>query len=121
MPIIGSYILPHPPFCVPEVGRGKEKAAAKTVEALNNVAKEISSLKPDTIVFVSPHSEAYRDFFPIADGEVGICNFSAYGKASTSVSSMTVSSSKRSLMPQHKETYPPVLLAETTTHLITEL
>ncbi len=79
MPIIGSYILPHPPFCVPEVGRGKEKAAAKTIEALTNVAKEIASLEPDTIVFISPHSEAYRDFFPIADGEVGICNFSAYG------------------------------------------
>ena len=79
MPIIGSYILPHPPFCVPEVGRGKEKAAEKTVASLIAVAKEIAALEPDTIVFISPHSEAYRDFFPIADGEVGICNFSAYG------------------------------------------
>lgn len=79
MPIIGSYILPHPPFCVPEVGRGKEKSAEKTVAALDFVAKEIASLEPDTIVFVSPHAEAYRDFFPISDGEVGIGNFSAYG------------------------------------------
>ena len=79
MPIIGSYILPHPPFCVPEVGRGKEKAAEKTVASLITVAKEIAALEPDTIVFISPHSEAYRDFFPIADGEVGIGNFSAYG------------------------------------------
>ena len=44
MPIIGSYILPHPPFCVPEVGRGKEKSAEKTVAALDFVAKEIASL-----------------------------------------------------------------------------
>ncbi|MCR5692546.1 MAG: AmmeMemoRadiSam system protein A [Bacilli bacterium] len=79
MPIIGSYILPHPPFSVPEVGRGKERVAEKTVAALDEVAKEIASLAPDTIVFISPHSEAYRDFFPISDGEVGIGNFTAYG------------------------------------------
>lgn len=79
MPIVASYILPHPPLCVPEIGRGKEKEVANTIAAINKVAKEISELKPDTIVFVSPHQEAYTDYFPIADGEVGNGSFAKFG------------------------------------------
>ena len=79
MPIVASYILPHPPLCIPEIGQGKEKEVAKTIAALDEVAKEISELKPDTIVFISPHAEAYTDYFPVADGEVGNGSFAKYG------------------------------------------
>lgn len=79
MPIIASYIVPHPPLSVPEVGKGNEKEIANTVAALEKVAKEIGDIKPDTIVFISPHAEAYTDFFPIADGEIGNGSFGKFG------------------------------------------
>lgn len=84
MPIIASYIVPHPPLSVPEVGKGKEKEVTKTITALEEVAKEISDIQPDTIVFISPHAEAYTDYFPIADGEVGSGSFAKFGAPNVS-------------------------------------
>ncbi|MCQ2799655.1 MAG: AmmeMemoRadiSam system protein A [Bacilli bacterium] len=79
MPIVKSFIVPHPPLCIPEIGKGRDITAKETVSALKEVAREIALLKPDTIVFMSPHSEAYNDYFSIADGEVGSGSFASYG------------------------------------------
>jgi AmmeMemoRadiSam system protein A len=58
--IIASYILPHPPLAVPEVGRGSEKDIADTVGMMQRAAKEIKYLKPDTIIVISPHAPVHR-------------------------------------------------------------
>lgn len=73
MAIIGTFILPHPPIILPEIGRGEEKKIQTTIDSCNEVARQIAELKPDTIVLTSPHSIMYSDYFHVSPG------ISAYG------------------------------------------
>jgi AmmeMemoRadiSam system protein B len=68
MPIIGAFILPHPPIILPEVGRGEERHLQKTTEAFHRVADRIRELAPETIVVTSPHSIMYSDYLHISPG-----------------------------------------------------
>ena len=68
MPILASFMVPHPPLIVPVVGRGGEKEVAKTIESYERVADEVAALAPDTIVITSPHSVMYYDYFHISPG-----------------------------------------------------
>jgi len=81
MSIIRSYALPHPPLAVPEVGRGQEKGIEKTLEAFYKVADEIALIKPETIVFITPHSVLYSDYFHISPGSSATGSFSRFGAA----------------------------------------
>jgi AmmeMemoRadiSam system protein A len=53
---------------VPEVGDGQEREIEKTVAALDKAAEEIAALAPETIIFISPHSTVYDDYFHISPG-----------------------------------------------------
>ncbi len=68
MPLLGAFIVPHPPLIVPEVGRGEEKKIQQTINSYHEVAKSIAELKPQTIIILSPHSPSYSDYFHIAGG-----------------------------------------------------
>jgi aromatic ring-opening dioxygenase LigB subunit len=68
MPIIGAFILPHPPIILPEVGHGEEKHLQKTTDAFIKVAQWIGDLAPETIVLTSPHSVMYADYLHISPG-----------------------------------------------------
>jgi len=69
MSILKAYTLPHPPLAVPSVGRGKEsKGIPETLAAMNEVADEIAELKPETIIYITPHSILYSDYFHISPG-----------------------------------------------------
>ncbi|MCR4990745.1 MAG: AmmeMemoRadiSam system protein A [Lachnospiraceae bacterium] len=69
MPVLASFVVPHPPLIVPAVGRGGEKEIQKTTDSYEKVAKMIASLKPDTIIISSPHSIMYSDYFHISPGK----------------------------------------------------
>lgn len=61
-----SYLMPHPPIMVNEVGKGSEREIEKTIESAERVGEEIESLKPDTIVIVvPPHGPAFGDAMSI--------------------------------------------------------
>ena len=79
MAILGAYIVPHPPLIIPEVGRGNEKAIQSTIDSYNEVARKIASLKPDTIVVISPHTTIYADYFHISPGEGAVGSFARFG------------------------------------------
>ena len=79
MSVLASFMVPHPPLIVPEVGRGNEKQVAKTVSSYEKIAEEIASLKPDTIVITSPHSVMYADYFHISPGKRAKGSFSRFG------------------------------------------
>lgn len=79
MSLLASFILPHAPMLVAEIGRGREKKLPKTLEAYKKVASEIASLKPDIIVIASPHAESYSDYFQMADGEMATGSLAEYG------------------------------------------
>ncbi|MDR2572587.1 MAG: AmmeMemoRadiSam system protein A [Oscillospiraceae bacterium] len=68
MPILAAYTLPHPPLAVPAVGRGQESEISETIEAMDKVACEIAKLAPETIIYVTPHSTVYSDYFHISPG-----------------------------------------------------
>ena len=80
MAIIKSYMVPHPPLIIPEVGKGGENQIKKTTNSYEKVAKEIAELKPDTIIISSPHTTMYSDYFHITKGskvEGDLSNFGA--------------------------------------------
>ncbi len=68
MPLLGAFIVPHPPLIVHEVGRGEEKKIQTTINAYREIAHRIALLKPETIVVLSPHAPSYSDYFHIASG-----------------------------------------------------
>ncbi|MBE5861174.1 MAG: AmmeMemoRadiSam system protein A [Butyrivibrio sp.] len=69
MPILGAFMVPHPPIIMPEIGCGEEEKISQTTKAYEQVASEIAELKPDTIIISSPHSIMYADYFHISPGE----------------------------------------------------
>ncbi|MDO4807153.1 MAG: AmmeMemoRadiSam system protein A [Coriobacteriales bacterium] len=79
MPIVGAFVMPHPPLIIPSVGRGREREIKATVDACNEVARRIAALKPHTIVISSPHATLYRDYFHISPGRVARGSFAQYG------------------------------------------
>ena len=79
MSIIRGYFLPHPPLAVPEVGRGKEREIKDTLDALDEVAKEIATLAPETIIYITPHSTVYADYFHISPGTKAKGNLGNFG------------------------------------------
>lgn len=64
--IIASYIMPHPPIIIPEVGRDAESDAESTITAAQRAALEIAREAPDTIILSSPHAPCFSDFIYIA-------------------------------------------------------
>ena len=79
MPIIASFMVPHPPMIVPEVGRGSENQIENTIKAYEKVADEIAALRPETIIISSPHSVMYSDYFHISPGTHASGSFSDFG------------------------------------------
>ena len=47
MPILGAFVVPHPPLIIPDVGRGGEKQIEKTICSYEKVADEIARLLYD--------------------------------------------------------------------------
>lgn len=69
MSLQAAFAVPHPPLIIPAVGRGEEQTIAATVDAYEQVASQIASIGPDTIIVTSPHATAYADYFHISPGQ----------------------------------------------------
>ena len=78
MGILAAFMVPHPPMIVPAIGRGSEKQVEATIQAYEQVAREIAALKPDTIVITSPHALMYADYFHISPGKSARGSFSDF-------------------------------------------
>lgn len=55
MPVVYACIMPHAPVLVPPIGRGVERETPRIIEALQEVARRMADLHPDTAIVVSPH------------------------------------------------------------------
>lgn len=84
MPIIKTYMVPHPPLIIPDIGKGGEKQIKKTTESYETVAKEISEIKPDTIIISSPHTIMYGDYFHITNANKLSGDFSNFNASNIS-------------------------------------
>ena len=83
MPVIGAFMVPHPPMIIPQVGRGSEKQIRDTILAYEKTAEDIAALKPDTIIISSPHSVMYSDYFHISPGSGASGSFAIFGAPGT--------------------------------------
>ncbi len=79
MPLLGAFIVPHPPLIIPEIGKGDEEKVNKTIESYHEIARRIGELQPDTIILTTPHSIMYSDYFHISPGEGATGNFGRFG------------------------------------------
>ena len=84
MGIVKTYVVPHPPMIVHEVGKGDEERVKKTIDSYEEIAKEISVIKPDTIIITSPHSSGFSDYFHISFGDNATGSFSNFGAGEVS-------------------------------------
>jgi aromatic ring-opening dioxygenase LigB subunit len=77
--LLGGYVFPHPPIIVPEIGKGREDEAVKTVEGCKNLALDIKDKNPDTIIVLSPHGPTFSDLLSIEYRSSIIGNFNNFG------------------------------------------
>lgn len=84
--LLSAYIFPHPPIIVPEIGRGEEKPAVKTIKACQEAAKDIAYRKPDTIIVITPHGPAFRDAVSISVNEELIGSFKNFRRSDVRLS-----------------------------------
>jgi len=59
--------MPHPPIIIPDIGKGEEKKIEKTSNACNEIGAEIASLKPETIILITPHGKMFSDTIAISN------------------------------------------------------
>ena len=86
MPVVGAFMVPHPPLIVAEVGKGSEGQVQATLDSYRAVAEEVARLKPETIVVTSPHSIMYSDYFHISPGSGATGSFARFGAPQVSFS-----------------------------------
>jgi len=79
MPLLGAFMVPHPPLIIPEVGNGQQKKIQKTIDAYENVARRIALMEPEAIIVITPHSTVYSDYYHISPGEYAKGSFKDFG------------------------------------------
>lgn len=79
MSILASFIVPHPPLIIPNIGKGSEKQVSKTISAYKEIAKQIATLNPETIIISSPHAPMYSDCFYISNSQTLTGNLANFG------------------------------------------
>lgn len=66
--IVFACVSPHPPIIVHEIGHGRERGTQKTIDALEQVAREMARHRPETAILISPHGPLQLDAFAILVG-----------------------------------------------------
>lgn len=77
--LLAGYLFPHPPILVPEIGRGEEQKAAKTIVGISSLVADIKEREPSTIIIITPHGPVFRDGIAISTGEQLTGDFSRFG------------------------------------------
>ena len=79
MSILASFIVPHPPLIIEEIGKDRINDIILTKNSYEKVAKEIQNLNPETIIISSPHAPMYRDWFYISNKPHIDGSFASFG------------------------------------------
>ncbi|MBQ4468528.1 MAG: AmmeMemoRadiSam system protein A [Synergistaceae bacterium] len=76
---IWSILMPHPPVLIPEVGRGRENEAAKTLQGISRLTERIKHSKPDLLVVLSPHQSYMPGALLVNSAEFYSGSFAMFG------------------------------------------
>lgn len=74
-----AFVFPHPPIIVPEVGKGNEMTAEKTIKAVQEAARRVAELKPETIIVITPHGNMLSDALTISGDSLLHGSFERFG------------------------------------------
>lgn len=72
-------LMPHPPICVPEVGREHARSCHATTAACEDLARRLVAARPDRLFLVSPHSPRAHGAFGLWGGERLAGSLEAFG------------------------------------------
>ena len=78
--ITAFYVMPHPPIILPEIGKGEEQKISETRHACEQIALEVASIKPTTIVIISPHGHMFSNAVTLAYSQNIEGNFGNFGE-----------------------------------------
>lgn len=79
MTVIAGCVVPHPPIIVPEVGGDALVEVHASRQAMADMATRIGRLRPETLVFISPHSRSSSEAM-IVNGAARLAgSLSAFG------------------------------------------
>ncbi len=81
--IISSYITPHSPILIPNIGKKNTSVLEKTTATLNEIKKEIAKQDIDTVIIISPHSKEKNQEVIINDHFEVLINFEEFGDYSS--------------------------------------
>ena len=84
-----ACISPHPPIIVREVGRGREGEVQHTIEALEQVAGEISVQRPETVLLMATHGPLNPGAFVLLAAPAAEGDFARWGAPQVSLRSAT--------------------------------
>jgi MEMO1 family protein len=76
---VNILFAPHPPILLHEVGHGREEDAALTLSGMGQVASVAAQEAPETIIFISPHGNMFRNAVSVLDAEELSGDFSDFG------------------------------------------
>lgn len=77
--LVGAGLSPHPPIIIPEVGGEELLTADSTVTGMRAWAKDIASVNPETLVFLSPHAPFLQGALGWLAGRELAGSFAAFG------------------------------------------
>ena len=73
------FFAPHPPLAVPAIGGVNERPIQDTLDGFEKMGEAIAEIKPDTIIFISPHGNAFREALSFLDKELIHGDFAMFG------------------------------------------
>ncbi len=76
-----ACIAPHPPIIVHEVGLGRERESRRTIQALEEAAREVALHRPDTVLLMATHGPMNPGAFFVLANPVAEGDFSRWGAA----------------------------------------
>src|SRR3990172_5701465 len=80
-----ACISPHPPIIVREVGRGREREVQSTIDALEQVAAEVATHRPDTVLIMATHGPLNPGAFVLLTAPNASGDFARWGAPQVSL------------------------------------
>lgn len=73
------FMMPHPPVLIEDIGGGMEQKAKETLRGIHELGEKIGELKPDVILFMTPHGISFSNGACMVFEKHLKGNFAAFG------------------------------------------
>lgn len=77
--LIDGAVLPATPVLIPEVGRGRERPALRTIGGCRDVARRAAARRPTTLLLLLPPADAPHLWLPPSGNDTLLADFRGFG------------------------------------------